>query len=111
VKNFVIDFFTVKIIFIFVENQIKMLEDNRNLLGAEEYRLHVYENISKIIVNHNYLEENFEFFEKIIFKMWENYYTSILEPISIRKQILMLELFLATMIEMKPTQQLPEDSL
>lgn len=94
-----------------MENQIKMLEYNRSLLGAEEYRLHIYENISRIIVNQNYIDENFDFFERIIFKMWEQYYNSVLEPISIRKQISMLELFLATMIEMKPTQELPEDSI
>jgi len=34
----------------FVKNQNKMLENNRNLLGYEEYRLHVYENINKVIV-------------------------------------------------------------
>ena len=69
------------------------------------------ENISKIIVNHNYIEENLDFFEKVVFKLWENYYNSVLEPISIRKQLGMFELFLATMIEMKPAQELPEDSI
>lgn len=111
VKIFVIDFFTLKLFFIFVENQIKMLENNRDLLGYEEYRIYIYENISKIIVNHNYIEENIDFFEKIVFKLWENYYNSVLEPISIRKQLGVFELFLATMIEMKPSQQLPEDSI
>jgi hypothetical protein len=82
---------------------------NNERLGSEEYRVHVYENISKIIVNRNYIEENFNFFEKIVFKMWEDYYNSILEPISITKQIKMLELFLSAMIEMKPDLDLPED--
>lgn len=83
---------------------------NSERLGSEEYRVHVYENISKIIVNRNYIEENFDFFEKIVFKMWElYYYDSILEPISITKQIKMLELFLSVMLEMKPDTTLPED--
>jgi hypothetical protein len=83
---------------------------NSERLGSEEYRVHVYENISKIIVNRNYIEENFDFFEKIVFKMWElYYYDSVLEPISITKQIKMLELFLSVMLEMKPDTTLPED--
>lgn len=89
-----------------------MLENNRNLLGYEEYRLHVYENISKIIVNQNYVNNNFEFFEKLLFKMWEiYYYNSNIEYISITKQIKHLELFLSVMLEMKPDLYLPEDSL
>lgn len=82
---------------------------NRDLLGVEEYRLHVLENISKIIVNHNYIEENIEFFEKVIFKMFEDYHNSVLEPISITKQLKMLEMFLSVMLELKPSQELPED--
>ncbi len=88
-----------------------MLEYNRNLLGYEEYRAHIYENISKIIINQNYIEENFDFFEKLIFKMFEDYEKSVLEPISITKQIKMLELFLSVMLEFKPSLYLPEDSI
>lgn len=88
-----------------------MLEYNRERLGIDEYTAHVLENISKIIINQNYIYQNYSFFEKIIFKMFEDYDKSILEPISINKQIKMLELFLAAMIEMKPSQELPEDSI
>ncbi|HSE99875.1 MAG TPA: hypothetical protein VLA48_03180 [Nitrososphaeraceae archaeon] len=89
-----------------------MLENNRNLLGYEEYRLHVYENINKVIVNQNYIEENLDFFEKLLFKMWEIYYrNSNLEPVTIKKQLNHLELFLSMMLEFKPTLELPEDSI
>ncbi len=85
-----------------------MLEQ-RDRLGIEEYRLHIYENISKIIINKQYIEDNYDFFEKIIFKMWEDYDTSVLEPISITKQLKILEMFLSVMLEYKPDNELPED--
>lgn len=84
--------------------------DNRDKLYYEEYSSHIYENISRIIVNQNYINANLEFFEKLLFKSWElYYYNSNLEYISITKQIRMLEIFLSAMIETKPSQELPED--
>ena len=80
-------------------------------LGQDEYRLHIYENISKIIINRQYIEENYNFFEKIIFKMFEDYDRSLLEPISITKQIKMLELFISVMLEFKPSLEIPEDCI
>ncbi len=86
--------------------------DNRDKLYHEEYTLHVLENISRVIINQNYINSNFEFFEKLLFKSWEiYYYNSNLEYISITKQIRMLEIFLSAMIETKPSQELPEDTL
>ena len=78
-------------------------------LGQDEYRMHVYENISKVIINQQYIEDNYNFFEKVIFKMFEDYDRSVLEPISITKQIKMFELFLSVMLELKPSLELPED--
>ena len=86
-----------------------MLEYNRERLGIDEYIGHIYENISKIIINQSYINENINFFEKLLFKMWEQYYYSTIDPISINKQLSILEMFLATMIELKPSQSLPED--
>lgn len=85
---------------------------DRDKLGIDEFTAHVYENISKIIVNQHYINENIDFFEKIVFKMWEiYYYNSNIETISITKQLKHLELFLSVMIETKPSQELPEDYL
>jgi len=78
-------------------------------LGSEEYKMHVLENISKIIINANYIEQNIEFFNNLLFKMWEDYHNSVLEPISILKQMKHLEVFLACMLEYKPDLDLPED--
>lgn len=80
-------------------------------LGLEEYSVFVLEGISKVIVNRNYIEENGEFFNAVIFKFWEEYYTSIVEPISITKQIKMLDIFLYTMLTEQPSLELPEDSI
>jgi hypothetical protein len=78
-------------------------------LGQVEHRLHIYENISKIIINRQYIEDNYSFFEKVIFKLWEDYDKSVLETISITKQIKMFELYLSVMLEFKPSLELPED--
>jgi hypothetical protein len=92
----------------FVKNKTKM--DNRDKLYYEEYSNHIYENISRVIVNQNYINANLDFFEKLLFKSWElYYYNSNLENISITKQIRMLELFLSVMLELKPDLELPED--
>tara|TARA_R110000782_G_scaffold232667_5_gene318873 strand:- start:2000 stop:2269 length:270 start_codon:yes stop_codon:yes gene_type:complete len=80
-------------------------------LGLEEYRTHVLENISNIVVNPNYINENIDFFNKVIFKLFQDYDTSILEPISISKQIKMLNIFLSVMISEKPSLSLPEDTV
>lgn len=84
-----------------------MIEDNK--LGLEEYMQFVYENISKIVVNRNYIENNQDFFNQLLFKTYEEYLYSSLEPISILKQIKHLEIFLSSMIGYKPDLELPED--
>jgi hypothetical protein len=92
----------------FVKNKTNM--DNRDKLYYEEYASHVLENISRVIINQNYINANSDFFEKLLFKSWElYYYNSNLENISITKQIRMLELFLSVMLELKPDLELPED--
>lgn len=78
-------------------------------LGLEEYSAFIRENISKIIINRSYIEENEEFFSELFFKMWEEYHESILEPISILKQMRHLEIFLGVALKCQPTLELPED--
>lgn len=80
-------------------------------LGLEEYSVFVLEGISKVIINRNYIEENEDFFNALLFKCWEEYYTSIVEPISIWKQIKMLDIFLYTMLLEQPSLELPIDSI
>lgn len=80
-------------------------------LGLEEYSQFVLENISKIIINRHYIEDNQEFFNAVLFKMWEDHYKSVLEPISILKQMKHLEMFLGCMLEYTPDLELPEDSI
>lgn len=80
-------------------------------LGIAEYEEVLLENISKMIINQNYIDENELFFNNLIFKMWENYYNSNVEIISIIKQARLLEIFLGTMIKSKPSLDLPEDEI
>jgi hypothetical protein len=80
-------------------------------LGLEEYSQYIYENISKIIINRNYIEQNDDFFNEVVFKMWEEYYTSVVEPISIMKQLKHFEMFLGVMLKTQPSLELPEDSV
>lgn len=83
---------------------------DRDKLGQTEYEEVLLDNISKLVINRNYILENEEFFDAVVFKMFEDYLFSV-EPISIRKQAKMFELFLGCMLKYTPTQTLPEDSL
>jgi hypothetical protein len=90
----------------------KKIKPNMNeKLGLEEYSNFMVENISKLIINRNYIEENSEFFNLLFFKMFEDYEYSTLEPISLLKQLKLLEIFLGAMITEHPSTELPEDSL
>lgn len=80
-------------------------------LGLEEYSQYILENIPKTIVNQNYIESNEEFFNGLLFKMWEDYYTSVLEPLSLTKHLKLICTFLSIMLDYKPDLDLPEDSI
>ena len=77
-------------------------------LGATEYEEVLYDNINKIIINRNYIKQNQQFWDNIVFKMFEEYNFSS-EEVSIRKQAKIVEIILAMMIKFKPAQELPED--
>ena len=79
-------------------------------LGITEYEEVLFDNISKVVINRNYLVENSVFWDNLVFKMFEEYNFSM-EDISIRKQAKYVEMFLATMIKFKPSQELPKDVL
>lgn len=80
-------------------------------LGLVEYTEVLLENISRMVINQNYINSNEDFFNSVCFKMWENYYNSNTEPISIIKQARLLEIFLGIMLKEKPTLFLPDDEL
>jgi len=86
------------------------MRENQEKLGQTEYEEVLLDNISKLIINRNYILENEDFFNAVLFKLYEDYWFSI-EPISIRKQAKDFEIFLGCMLKYKPTQVLPEDSL
>lgn len=95
-----------------MQNKIKKnMEYHNDKLGLEEYRVHILENISNIVVNPNYVRDNIDFFNKVIFKMFQDYENSVLESISITKQIKLLNLFLSVMLSEKPDLELPEDTV
>lgn len=87
------------------------MEYHNDKLGLEEYKRHIIENISNIVVNPNYIEENFKFFNKILFKMFQDYDGSHLDTISLSKQMKMLNMFLSVMLSEKPSLELPEDTV
>lgn len=77
-------------------------------LGIAEYSEVLLDNLSKVVVNRNYLEQNQEFWDTIVFKLFEQYYYS-LEEISIRKQAEGLEIFFNALFLFKPSTEKPED--
>lgn len=80
-------------------------------LGLEEYRGHILDSISGIVVNPNYIKDNEDFFNIIIFKMFQDYDGSQIDPISLSKQVKMLNMFLSVMLQEKPDLELPEDTV
>jgi hypothetical protein len=79
-------------------------------LGQSEYEEVLLDNISMVVINRNYIKENLDFWNNIVFKMFEEYYFSS-EEISIRTQARFLEIFFDCNIKFKPAQELPNDVL
>lgn len=79
-------------------------------LGQLEYEDVLLDNLSKVVINRRYIKENQNFWDNLIFKMFEEYYFST-EEISIRKQAKYLEIFFDCNIKFKPSQVLPKDVL
>lgn len=77
-------------------------------LGQVEYYEVLLDNISKIVINRNYISRNQQFWDSMVFKMFEEYRFS-LEDISIRKQAKLLEIFFGSLFEFSPETEKPED--
>lgn len=85
------------------------MEYHNDKLGLEEFSQYMLENISKLIINRQYIEDNQEFFNLLLFKFWEDYEYSVMESVSLMKQLKLLEIFLGALIAEKPSVDLPED--
>jgi len=81
---------------------------NENKLGQSEYEEVLLDNISKVVVNRNYIAQNKYFWDAMVFKLFEEYYFS-LEETSIRKQAKILEIFFNCLFEFHPAVNKPED--
>lgn len=77
-------------------------------LGLTEYTEVLLDNISKVVINRSYIEQNHQFFDKIVFKLFEQYYYSS-ELISIRKQAEEIEIVFSCIFEFSPPVEKPED--
>lgn len=77
-------------------------------LGLLEYHEVLLDNISKVVINRNYIAQNQEFWDEIVFKLFEEYRFS-LEDTSIRKQAKLLEIFFHSLFEFQPAVVQPED--
>jgi hypothetical protein len=89
------------------------LEDNvakdREKLGYEEFKEVVLENISKVITNRAHIEENYDFYISVIFKMYEMYKNDLYNPISISSCVKLFDVFLYSFFKYNPSGELPED--
>lgn len=79
-------------------------------LGMSEYEEVLIDNISTVVVPRSYLEQNRDFWNGLVFKLFEVYHYSI-EPVSIRKQAQMLEIFFSSLFSYQPSIDKPEDIL
>lgn len=77
-------------------------------LGLSEYSEVLLDNVSKVVINRAYIENNQEFWNNIVFKLYEEYFFS-LEQTSIRKQAKLLEIFFNGLFEFHPAVEKPED--
>lgn len=77
-------------------------------LGLLEFESVLVDNISKVVINRNYISQNQDFWDAIVFKLFEEYYYSP-EETSIRKQAKILEIFFNGLFEHRPAVEKPED--
>jgi hypothetical protein len=88
---------------------INQLRKDREKLGYEEFRQVVLENISKVITNQSHIEDNSEFYNMIIFKLFEKYQNDLMEDYTINQVVKMFDIFLYSMFKYSPSTKLPED--
>lgn len=79
-----------------------------NILGIAEYEEVLLDNISKVVINTNYISQNKDFWNMLIFKMYEEYFSSK-EQTSIRKQAKYLEIVFNCLFEFEPPVKKPKE--
>jgi hypothetical protein len=84
--------------------------ENRDKLGISEFEEVLLDCLSTIIIPRSYIEENKEFWDSIVFKLFEDYYYSP-EPLSIRKQAKTLDIVFNSLFTFKPPVEKPTDIL
>lgn len=87
-----------------------MEEHQRDRLGQSEHEEELLYNISKNIVNRNYIQQNQDFWDIVFFKMFEEYYYG-LEPVSIKQQAKCIEIMMYNLFKYQPSLELPDDIL
>lgn len=84
-------------------------EEQRNKLGLSEFSEVLTENLSKVVIPQNYIDNEVDFFEQILFKTYEKYHNSKTETYSINQIRSLLEIFIDAMFTYKPSNNKPED--
>jgi hypothetical protein len=82
---------------------------NEQKLGISEYSEVFYDRLSTVVCNREYVEQNKDFYEQVIWKTFERYNNSKTESYSINQIVTIFEIILDSMLKFKPSNELPED--
>lgn len=82
---------------------------NEQKLGISEYSEIFYDRLSTLVGNCEYVEQNKDFYEQVIWKTFERYNNSKTESYSINQIVTIFEIVLDSMLKFKPANELPED--
>lgn len=86
-----------------------MYYNEQGKLGYTEFSDHFYDQLSHLITNQAHIDQCQDFYEEIIFKLYELYLHSKSESFSVNQCVRVFEVVLFSMFKYNPTTQLPED--
>lgn len=78
-------------------------------LGYLEFQEVFYDNLSTLVTNSSHIENNYAFYEQVVWKCFEKYNNSKTEHYSINQLIVIFEIVLDAMFKFEPSTTLPED--
>lgn len=84
-------------------------EEQRSKLGIVEYSEVLTDSLSKVVIPQNYIDNEADFFEQILFKTYEKYHNSKTELYSINQIRVLIEIFVDALFTYKPSNEKPED--